>query len=61
MCDGDVYFGDYEEEGFTTPLSYWDMTGGLFTVNEANNTKNVSCVPASFEDTDTNSCEIFNI
>ena len=52
MCNGNVYYGDYEAEGYKTPLDFWAMTGGHWTVNSANNTKNVTCSPKSFEGVD---------
>ena len=52
MCNGNVYYGDYEEEGYKKPLDFWAMTGGYWTVNSANNTKNVTCSPKSFEGVD---------
>jgi hypothetical protein len=52
MCNGHVYYGAYEEDGYKAPLSFWDMTGGSWTINGANNTKNITCAPSSFEDVD---------
>ena len=41
-----------EAEGYKAPLDFWAMTGGYWTVNSANNTKNVTCSPKSFEGVD---------
>lgn len=54
MCKGHVYYGSYEMDGYKSPIDFWTMTSDYFTVNQANNTQNVTCNATSFEDTDPN-------
>ena len=48
LCNGYVAYGALEMSGVQSPIDFYSMTNGQWTVNDANNTGNITCSKESF-------------
>lgn len=49
MCNGYVFYGAKTDGSSSKRLNYYEMVGGNYAINDANNTKKIVCEPKSFE------------
>lgn len=52
LCNGYVYYGEKFNAEDNSPANFYEIMDNFWTMNSANDTKNISCSPENFEGVD---------